>query len=113
MKEYIKEEDDSDDFNNVSEEKNDFNYNQIISPFKENENSTINNINNNNNIEPKEEPSMYKNIFQNKNIFEDNINSNNDNLQFMRYPLNDEEKRILTPRNTSLIYKLLDYLFNW
>ena len=56
---------------------------------------------------------MYENSIQNKNIFEDNNNSINDNLQFMRYPLNDEEKRLLTPRNTSLIYKLLDYLLNW
>ncbi len=106
MKEYNIEEDDSDDFNNENEEKFDFNSNKIISPFKENENSIINN----NNIEPKEETLIYENNIISNNIFEDNIN---DNLQFMRYPLNDEEKRNLTPRNTSLIYKLLDYVFNW
>ena len=44
------------------------------------------------------------------NFFENNIN---DRIQFYRYPLNDEQKKSLTPRNTTLLYQILDFFFNW
>ena len=118
MKEYNREdEDDFYEYNNINEEKfgqsPDFNQNKIISPFRSNENSPkTDNI-----IEPKKEPNNYINnnnnfIIKNK-IFSSFDNTINDNLQFIRYPLNDEQKKFLTPRNSTILYKLLDFFFNW
>ena len=117
MKEYNREdEDDFYEYNNINEEKfgqsSEFNQNQIISPFRSNENSPkINNT-----IESKEEANKYINnnnfIMKNK-IFSSFDNINDNNLQFIRYPLNDEQKKYLTPRNSTIFYKLLDFFFNW
>ena len=41
---------------------------------------------------------------------DDNVN---ENYQFIRYHLKDEEKKVLTPRNTTFFYKIFDLLINW
>ena len=118
MKEYNGEFDDDynfNNYNNIKEEKfgqsSDFNQNEIISPFRSQENSPINN---NNRIELEEETKKFNSYnLKNKSIFNDEDTTINDHLQFVIYPLNDEQKKYLTPRNTTIVYKILDFLFNW
>ena len=113
MKEYNKDEEDFDNFdnNNINEDFEQPSYffkENIISPLKTEENSPITN-----NIEEKKhEYKIFNNIQMNNktNFFENNIN---DRIQFYRYPLNDEQKKSLTPRNTTLLYQILDFFFNW
>ena len=102
-------------FNNIKEKNfepsSNFNQNQIISPLRSLDNSPVNN----NRIVPKESNNNnnYNSYnMKNKSFFNDD-NTNNDDLQFIRYPLNDEQKKYLTPRNTTIVYKILDFLFNW
>ena len=115
MKEYYREDEDDDyEFNNIREENmgfsSNFNQNQIISPLKSKENSPIINKT----IETKEESNNYiSNNFKMNNKINLNDDNINDNFQFIRYPLKDEQKSYLTPRNTTMLYKLLDLLFNW
>ena len=116
MKEYIKDEDDEDfeNYNNINNEKYEqhpgYINNQIISPIKQNENevSQVENDNIESNIESNKYSSNH--IQSYINFSDDNINNN---LQFTRYPLNNDQKRFLTPRNTSIFYKIIDFLFNW
>ena len=108
---------DEEDFNysnNMNEEKfgqtSDFNQKQIISPFRSNENSPINNKQ----IEAKEESNNYfYNIFNMANKMNWSNDNINDNFQFIRYPLKDDQKIYLTPRNKTMLYKILDFFFNW
>ena len=120
MKEYNVEDSEEDDFNNINNEKfneiSGFNQNKIISPLVSKENSPIKN----NNIEPKEESNnnynnynYINNISRQSKITNYNDDNINENHQFMRYPLKDDEKKYLTPRNTTFFYKIFDLLINW
>ena len=73
----------------------------------------------------REIPNIYNNSPTYLNSFNRNItNENNtipfnnfnylyDNFQFTRVNLLDEEKKVLQPRDSSFIDKLLDILLNW
>ena len=119
MKENNVDDSEEDDFNNsINDEKfnniSGFNQNAIISPLVSKENSPKIN----NNIEFKEDSNNYNynyinNISRQSKIssfIDDNVN---ENYQFIRYHLKDEEKKVLTPRNTTFFYKIFDLLINW
>ena len=123
MKEHNSEDSEEDDFNNnLDNEKfneiSGFNQNKIISPLSSKENSPKIN----NNIELKEDSNNYtynQNYINNitrqsqsriSSFIDDNVN---ENYQFIRYHLKDEEKKVLTPRNTTFFYKIFDLLINW
>ena len=123
MKEHNSEDSEEDDFNNnLDKEKfneiSGFNQNKIISPLASKENSPKIN----NNIELKEGSNNYnynQNYINNisrqsqsriSSFIDDNVN---ENYQFIRYHLKDEEKKVLTPRNTTFFYKIFDLLINW
>ena len=121
MKEYNVEDSEEDNFNysisNVKfNEISGFNQNSIISPLVSKENSPKIN----NNKEYKEDSNNYNYNYNNLNnisrqskissFIDDNIN---ENYQFMRYHLKDEEKKVLTPRNTTFFYRIFDLLINW
>ena len=116
MKEYNVEDSEEEDFNNINNEKFNeiasFNQNKIISPLVSKENSPIKN----NNIDLREESNNYNyinNVSRQSKITNFNDDNINENYQFMRYPLKDEEKKYLTPRNTTFFYKVFDLLINW
>ena len=123
MKEHNSEDSEEDDFNNnLDNEKfneiSGFNQKSIISPLASKENSPKIN----NNIELKEGSNNYnynQNYINNisrqsqsriSSFIDDNVN---ENYQFIRYHLKDEEKKVLTPRNTTFFYKIFDLLINW
>mgnify|MGYP006873228879 CR=1 FL=1 len=43
----------------------------------------------------------------------DDLYGLNDDSHFYRYPLTDEQKEYLMPKNSTLISKILDFFFNW
>ena len=79
--------------------------NDLISPIKDllNDNNKEQIFNNSNKIID----------IDNNGPIDNNFFSPNENIHFQRYFLNDEQKKHLTPRDSSFIYKILDFLFNW
>ena len=101
------EENSQDDTNIFNKNTNDKSYQRGIN-FRSN--NDLNNFNNNINSNNKQ-LSVFEDEPNQENI--DYFNSLNENIQFSRYSLNKKQKEYLMPRDSTLISKIIDFFLNW